>query len=205
MNSGKVTGREPLAVVPEVSAGEVEERGHLLAVGRHVAADVVVGQRRPVGGPPGRVADLGGDIADDEDDLVPHPLEPAGDDHRHRVADVHVGGGRVDPELDDQLAPLGIGCGQSRGQIADGRQEFLGAGGDQRGLLGRGQVGQVHRPPLAEQFEDLVEFGSFAQLWRVTQDGHERVMGSTKPGASGDHRSFLIQGQVSSGPAGTLT
>jgi hypothetical protein len=26
-----------------------------------------------------------------------------------------------------------------------------------------GQVGQVHRPPVAEQFEDLCEFGSFAR------------------------------------------
>ena len=67
------------------------------------------------------------------------------------------GGGRVDPELDDQLPSLGTGCGQPRGQVIGGRQELLGPGGDQRRLLGRGKVGQVHRPPLAEQFEDLGE------------------------------------------------
>jgi len=196
---------EPFAVVPEVGAGEVEERGHLVAVGGHIAADVVVGQRRPVGGPPGGVADLGSDIADDEDDLVPHPLEPAGDDHRHRVADVHVGGGRVDPELDDQLASLGTGCAQSRGQVAGGRQKLLGPGRDQRRLLGREQVGQVHRPAVAEQLEDLGEFGSFAQLRRVVQDGHERGVGGTEPGALGNHRGVLIQGRESSGPAGSFT
>src|ERR1700728_4849277 len=49
------------------------------------------------------------------------------------------------------------------------------------------------RPPLAEQFEDLGERRSFAQFWRVAQDGHERGMGGTEPGACGDHRGFLIQ------------
>jgi hypothetical protein len=54
------------------------------------------------------------------------------------VTDVHVGGGRVDPELDDE--PFATGRRQPAGQAFGGRQEFLRPGRDQRGLLGRGQI-----------------------------------------------------------------
>ena len=101
---------------------EVEERGNLLPVGLHVAGDVIVGQGWPVGGATRRVADLGGDVPDDEDDTVGHALEPTGDDHRYGVADVDVGGGGVDAELDHELALLGLGGGQQFGELAGGGQ-----------------------------------------------------------------------------------
>ena len=109
------------------------------------------------------------------------------------MADVHVGGGRVDPELDDKLAPFAACNRQLAGQVFGGREEFLRPGRDQRGLLGRGQVGQVNGPPFAEQSEDPFKFGSFAEFWRFAQDGHERGVGGTEPGAFGDHRGFLFK------------
>ena len=57
---------------------------------------VISGQRRAVAGASGRVADASRDVADDEHHPVSHALEAGGQDHRHRVADVHVRGVAVD-------------------------------------------------------------------------------------------------------------
>jgi hypothetical protein len=71
-------------------------------VGAEVAGDVVVGERGTLVGATGRIADLGCDVTNDEHHLMPHPLQPAQNEHRHRVAEVDLGAGRVDPEFRDE-------------------------------------------------------------------------------------------------------
>lgn len=52
-----------------------------------------------------RGADLGRDVTDGEDDVVAHPLEPAGNNDRHGVAEVDIGRGRGGAVLDDERTP----------------------------------------------------------------------------------------------------
>jgi hypothetical protein len=123
--------------VTELGAGEVEEWGDLLAVGGQIAGNVGVGQRRAFVGPHRGVADLGGHVADDEDDLVAHALEAAQDQHRHRVPQVHFGAGWVDAELCDEPPALGASLDHPGGRRVCGGLQLLGSLGDEGGLLGR--------------------------------------------------------------------
>ena len=101
---GEVELPEPLAVEAHLETGgiSVDHERCLLEVPLRVAVDLLVGEHRALGRPPGRIADSRRVVADDEHPDVtrvlegPHPLE------RDRVADVHVGRGDVDAELDAQ-------------------------------------------------------------------------------------------------------
>ncbi len=101
---------------------EVEEGADLITVGDEIAGDVLVGQLGALIRAAGRITDLGGHVADDEDHLMAHALEPAQDEHRYRVPQVDVAAGRVDAELGDE-----------RPVLLPGFDDALGQGGD-RGL-----------------------------------------------------------------------
>ena len=85
-------------------SGEVEDPADLLDVGRGVRVDLFLGEPRPGRRLARRVADHGGEVADDQHGDVAEILEQAELAQHDREAEVDVGGGRVDPELDPQRA-----------------------------------------------------------------------------------------------------
>src|SRR5690606_13837754 len=99
---------------------------------------VLAAERLAGGALAGRVADHPGEVADQEHHLVAEVLELAHLVQQHRVAQVQVGGGRVEPGLDPQRAP----------QLEPGLQllaleDLVGAAGEQ--LQGGGvEVGLGH-------------------------------------------------------------
>jgi len=87
----------------------------------HLGLDLGRARHRSRGRPPGRVTDPGGEVADDQDDLVPGVLEFAQLRQHDRVAEVDVGGGRVDPQLHAQRSGPGELLGEHPlGQHVDG-------------------------------------------------------------------------------------
>lgn len=140
---------QPLAVEAQVGAFEVDEWRDLLLVAAQVVGDVGVGERRQLGGATGRIADLGGDVTDDEDDVMAHALEAGRDDDRHRVAQVNIRGRRVDAVLDHERSARRLGRGDLLRETRRGGDDVDRAAFDQRGLLGRREVGQVQG--LADQ------------------------------------------------------
>ncbi len=90
---------EPLAVEDNLGAGPVEDAEGLIGVGLRVREDLVAGEGRAGFRATGGVADLGGEVADDEDGLVPELLELAQFLEDDAVTEMEVGGGGVDAEL----------------------------------------------------------------------------------------------------------
>ena len=97
---------DPVAVVDDGGLLGVEDLHSLLDVGLRVGLDLLLGQRRAGGVAAGRVADERGAVADDERDLVAEVLELAHLAQRDGVAQVQVGRGRVDAQLDVQGGAL---------------------------------------------------------------------------------------------------
>ena len=101
----EVGGRQPvhpLAVVADLCATGVEKRCDLLGVGLRVVADLRATQGRARAAAPGRVADHGGEVADEEDDRVTQLLEGAQLVQRHRVTQVEIGRRGIAAVLDAQ-------------------------------------------------------------------------------------------------------
>ena len=98
-----------------ISSGSARRiRLRLLDVGGGVRLDLLLGEPGPGRRPARRVADLGGEVADDEHGGVAELLELAQLAQDHREAEVDVGGGRVDPELDPERATGRRACAGSR-------------------------------------------------------------------------------------------
>ena len=100
---------EPLGVAPDLEPGRVgvEDAGELLDVGRRGRVDLLLREPGPGGRAARRVADPGGEVAEDQHGDVAGVLEPAQRPQHDRVAEVEVGGGRVETELHPQAAAGG--------------------------------------------------------------------------------------------------
>ena len=109
---------------------------------------------------PARVADARGVVADDQHDAVAEVLELAQLLQHDRVAEVDVGRGRVDPELDAQLAPVArggrqLGLQAALGQALDGVARQVGGVGQAAVPCGRNASVAARRgrlpPPVATE------------------------------------------------------
>ena len=92
----------PLGVEQDLRALRVEDLEGLLAVAARVLQDLLARQRRARLVLAGRVADHPGEVADQELHLVAELLEVAQLVDHHRVPEVQVGGGGIQPQLDAQ-------------------------------------------------------------------------------------------------------
>ena len=97
--------REPLAVVAQLRPLGIEDQERLLEVASCAGVDLLVGEDRALRRAARRVADARRVVADDQDADVPRVLERAHSLQRNRPADVDVGRGDVDAELDAQRPP----------------------------------------------------------------------------------------------------
>src|SRR5450830_1810404 len=93
-------GPEPLAVVADLAALHVQDFAHLLGVGLGVAANLLLREYGPRARAARGVADAPGEIADDEDDLVPQLLEAPQPPQGDAVPQVQVRGAGVGAVLD---------------------------------------------------------------------------------------------------------
>ena len=132
---------EPLGVATDLEVVGEQDVADLLDVGRGVAVDLFLGEARPCGRLPRRVADLRGEVADDEHRDVAQLLELAELAEHDREPEVDVGGGGVDPELGPQraagreLAPeVGLGDEVDRAGAEDA-ELFVDADGHDGGTL----------------------------------------------------------------------
>ena len=112
-----VERREPLGVAADLEplGRRVEDAGRLLDVGVRVGVDLGLGELGPGGRLARRIADHRGEVTDDQHRDVPEVLEQAEPPEHDREAEVDVGGGGVDAELDPQRrAALAASCGAQR-------------------------------------------------------------------------------------------
>ncbi|MNK76036.1 hypothetical protein D3C87_955970 [compost metagenome] len=91
---------QPLPVPVDLGLGEVEDQAQLVEVGLGVLLDFLEGEGRPGGFLTGGVADPGGEVADDDDHLVTCVLKTAQAVQDHGMAQVQIGLGGVETELD---------------------------------------------------------------------------------------------------------
>jgi hypothetical protein len=93
--------------VPDLGPLRIEDPERLLLKGPRVGVDLLGREQRPQRRTATRIADPGRVVADDQDRDVAGGLElPQLLEHDH-VAEVDVGGGRVDAELDAQRPARG--------------------------------------------------------------------------------------------------
>jgi hypothetical protein len=106
----QVLGAEPvvpLGVAPHLEHVVVvqQDTQRLLKQGVGVALDRLPRQHRPGPTAPRRVADLGGEVAEQQDDGVAQFLEPPLQPQVDSVAQVQLGRGQVDAVLHPQAPP----------------------------------------------------------------------------------------------------
>src|SRR5205085_12018500 len=94
----------PFGVVEDLRLFRVEDLEHLLLVGTRVLLDLLARQGRARLVLARRVADHAGEVADQELHLVAEPLEVAQLVDHHGMAQMEVRRGRIEPELDAELA-----------------------------------------------------------------------------------------------------
>jgi hypothetical protein len=92
----------PLGVVANLGLRGVEHQARLFVVSLRVGLDLLARERRAGGVATRRVADHRREVADQKNHLVPQVLQLAHLVQHDRVADVDVGRGRVEAELDAQ-------------------------------------------------------------------------------------------------------
>ena len=101
-NVDRVHFVEPFAVVADFGFFAVEDFEDLLEIGFRVGVDLLAGQRRARFGNAGGIADHRGEIADQEDRGVAHVLKMFQLAQHHGVAEMKIGRGGVDAEIDAQ-------------------------------------------------------------------------------------------------------
>ena len=164
MNRGKVTNRNQSPLWRNSAFWKSKNGDTWSLVGGEVGGDLLVGERRALVGPPARVPDLCGYVADDEDDLVAHALEAAEDQHRDGVAEVDLRAGGVDAELRHEGPPLAARFDNASRQVFGGWLELLATSCDEGGLLGGGEIGQVRSPALVGHFKQLADHGRVGEV-----------------------------------------
>ena len=112
----------PLAVPAHLGPVHVDDQPDLVEVGLGVRLDLLARQRRARAVAPGRVADHGGEVADQRDHHMPQVLQLAHLVEHHRVAQVQVRRGGVHAELDAQRHTRGLGAGQLLHPVSLGQQ-----------------------------------------------------------------------------------
>jgi hypothetical protein len=130
---------EPFPVAPDLEPVRVvvEDGERLLLVCARVRVDVGARERWPRARTAARVADARGVVPDDEDDPVTEVLELPQLLQDDRVAEVDVGGGRVEAELDAQRSPCPSGLLEARGKGSH-RQGVRGVPRQEVGIGGGG-------------------------------------------------------------------
>ncbi len=96
----------PGGVEHDFGLGRVEHFEHLVAITLRIGKHLLTRQRRAGGVLAGGVADHAGEVADQEQGVVPQVLQLAHLVEQHGVAEVQVGRGRVETGLDAQRTPL---------------------------------------------------------------------------------------------------
>ncbi len=91
---------EPLGVEADFGFVAVEDAEDLVGVGLRVGIDLLAGERLAGDVASGGIADEGGVVADEKDDLVAEVLKVLELAHQDRVAEVEVGGGGIESSLD---------------------------------------------------------------------------------------------------------
>lgn len=119
-------GVAPLGVVADFGDIDVQHQAQLVEVGRRIGLDLLAGQRRPGAVAPGRVADGGGEVADQRDHRVAQILQLAHLVEYHCVPEVDIRGSRVQAEFDAQGGSGGFGTLQLAHPLVL-RQQFFGA------------------------------------------------------------------------------
>ena len=89
----------PFGVVADFGAFEVQHHPGLIEVGLGVRFDLFARERRTGRVAARRIADRGGEVAHEEDHLVPKVLQLAQFIEHHRMPDVNVGSRGVQPQL----------------------------------------------------------------------------------------------------------
>src|SRR5207247_11323811 len=98
---------QPFGIERDFGLVAVENQKHLIGIRLRVMGDFFGGQRRACGVASGRIADHAGEIADQEDDVMPKLLELAQLVELNGVAEMKVGPRRVEALFDRQrLAAL---------------------------------------------------------------------------------------------------
>ena len=133
----------PFGVVADFGFGRVQHQRGLLEVGHGVLLDLLAGQRRTGGVAAGRVADHGGEVADQENHLVAQVLQLAHLVQHNGVAKVQVGCGRIQAQFDAQRYAALFGARQFLGELTFNQQLVDTAFGDGEGL--QNLVGQRQR------------------------------------------------------------
>lgn len=103
---------QPLAVKPDDRLFPVQDPGQLCDIGFGIGLDLFRGEHGTRCGASGRIADQGGVVSDDDDDLMPKILELSQLAQHHGKAQMYVRGGRVQPELDFQRFAAARGTGK---------------------------------------------------------------------------------------------
>ncbi len=112
----------PFGVVADFGAVGVQHQAGLGVVGLGVFADLLGRERRAGGVAAAGIADLGGEVADQEDHRMAEILQLAHLVQHHRVAQVNVGRGGIQAELDAQGRAGGAAAGQLGGEFGDDEQ-----------------------------------------------------------------------------------
>ena len=132
----------PLGVVADLGPRGIEHLRRLRVIRLGIGADLLARERRPRRVAPRGVADHRREVADQEDHVVAEVLHPAHLVEHDGVADVDVGRGRIESQLDPQrLAARELG-----GELGLD-QELVGPVLEDRDLLGDGH-GHVRPPSL---------------------------------------------------------
>ena len=97
-----VHAAEPARIEIDARLVAIQDLEDLLLVGLRVRLDLVARERRPRRVATGRIADHSGEIADQERDFVTEGLELPHLVDEHRVAEMQIGRGRIEPRLDAQ-------------------------------------------------------------------------------------------------------
>src|SRR5438552_10638174 len=93
---------EPCRVEFDARARHVDDLAELRAVRVRVRADLIPGERPAGLRAAARIAEHAGKVADDDDDLVAQVLEVSELSQDHRVSEMKIGGGGIQPQLDLQ-------------------------------------------------------------------------------------------------------
>ncbi|MNI26967.1 hypothetical protein D3C73_806880 [compost metagenome] len=133
-HAARAQGIAPFGVVTDLGACRIQHQAGLRVVGLGVGLDLFAGQRRAGAVAAAGVADGGREIANQEDDVVPQVLQLAHLVQHHRMAQVDVRRGGVQPQLDAQRHASRAALGQLASELGL-NQQFVAA------ALGYTQIG----------------------------------------------------------------